>query len=667
MSFRSVLVANRGEIALRVMKTCADMGLETVAVFSDADAGSPHVDFADRAVRIGPAAAAESYLKIDAVIEAAQRAGADAIHPGYGFLAENAEFAEAVAAAGLVFIGPTPESIRLMGDKSTARNLMEERGVPVAPGYTGDDQSDERLVAEAKKIGYPVLVKAAAGGGGKGMSIVREEGDLTQALATARRLAASAFGNDSLLLESYIDDPRHIEVQIVGDTHGNVIHCFERECSIQRRFQKIIEEAPSVAVTTPLREKLCAAAVTAGEALGYVGAGTVEFIMAPDGAFYFLEVNTRLQVEHPVTEMITGLDLVELQLRAARGEPLPAQDTIHMSGHAVECRLYAEDASRDFLPATGTLISWEPPSGSHVRVDAGIRSGSIVGIDYDPMLAKIITFGGDRVVATDRMIRALIDLRAPGLTTNQAFLIDVLRHPTYRAGELSTHFIANHMADWSAAPTLEQLQRRILVAVVWSAVGRSNQRATLPGIRAGWRNNAGEKPADIWHDSESEQSFGVTYQRLAEDHFEVQLGEESWAAQVMSFSGGNAELALSRAGDALSVRESFFVYPDGSGGLYVADRDGMGHVYEADRFPSAEVDEIAGGCIAPMPGRVVSLTVEVGDSVSKGQTLVVLEAMKMEQAMTASVDGVVTAVNCAADDIVEAGTLLVEVTEPETE
>ena len=357
-SFRSVLVANRGEIALRVMKTCAAMGLETVAVYSDADAESPHVEFADRAVKSDPQPP-RLYLKVEAVIEAARVAGAEAIHPGYGFLAENAEFAEAVAAAGLTFIGPTPESIRLMGDKATARTLMDERGVPVAPGYSGDDQSDERLISAAEDIGFPVLVKAAAGGGGKGMSIVRSAEDLPEALATARRLAASAFGNATLLLEAYIDEPRHIEVQIVGDSHGRVIHCFERECSIQRRFQKIIEEAPSVAVTDALREKLCAAAVTAGEALGYLGAGTVEFIMAPDGAFYFLEVNTRLQVEHPVTELITGLDLVELQVRVARGEELPSQDTIQRFGHAVECRLYAEDA-RDFLTVTGQLLTGAP-------------------------------------------------------------------------------------------------------------------------------------------------------------------------------------------------------------------------------------------------------------------------------------------------------------------
>jgi propionyl-CoA carboxylase alpha chain len=665
MSFRSVLVANRGEIALRIMKTCVSMGLETVAVYSDADEDSPHVAFADRAVRIGPAAATDSYLKIDVVIEAARRAGADAIHPGYGFLAENAEFAEAVVAAGLIFIGPTSESIRLMGDKSTARTLMEERGVPVAPGYTGDDQSDERLITEAAKIGYPVLVKAAAGGGGKGMSIVRSADALQEAVATARRLAASAFGNDTLLLESYIDNPRHIEVQIVGDTQGSVIHCFERECSVQRRFQKIIEEAPSVAVTESLRTQLCAAAVTAGETLGYVGAGTVEFIMAPDGAFYFLEVNTRLQVEHPVTEMITGLDLVELQLRVARGEALPAQETIRREGHAVECRLYAEDASRDFLPATGQLISWEPPSGAHVRVDAGINSGSVIGIDYDPMLAKVITYGSDRHVATDRMIRALKDLRAPGLTTNQGFLIDVLEHKAYRAGDLSTHFIPNHMAGWSGSAPRELCVRRIVVAVVWSALIRGAQRTALQGVRPGWRNNAGEPPADLWHVTNTEETFDVRYTQESCGRFLVSVGEQSWAVKVLVQDGARVELCLSEDEGSVTLRESFRLYPDGQGGLYVADRDGMGHLAEAERFPRADQDDVAGGCIAPMPGRVVSVAVSLGDSVTKGQTLVVLEAMKMEQAMTASVHGTVTAVACAAGDIVDSGAVLIEVTEAE--
>ena len=408
---RKLLIANRGEIARRVMRTCRALGVRTVAVFSDADADAPHVAEADEAVRIGPPPSLESYLSIDRLLAAAAATGADAVHPGYGFLAENADFAERCAAAGLAFVGPPPDAIRRMGSKVGAREIMAAAGVPMVPGVSGAGLDDAALRAAAEGIGFPLLIKASAGGGGKGMRLVREPAALVESLAAARREAQRAFGDDTLLVERYFDAPRHIEVQIFGDAHGHVVHLFERECSIQRRFQKVIEEAPSPVVDAGLRDRLGAAAVAAGRAIGYVGAGTVEFIVDQRGEFYFLEVNTRLQVEHPVTEAITGLDLVELQLRVAEGAPLPAAlDTLAIAGHAIEARLYAEAPARDFLPATGRLVLWQPPALPGVRWDSGVEAGSEVSVHYDPLLAKVIAHGPTRAVAADRLAAALRDL-----------------------------------------------------------------------------------------------------------------------------------------------------------------------------------------------------------------------------------------------------------------
>ncbi|MCA9522050.1 MAG: ATP-grasp domain-containing protein, partial [Myxococcales bacterium] len=452
MRFDTVLIANRGEIARRIIRSCRQQGYRSVAVFSDADEGAAFVHEADEAVRIGPAPSRESYLSIERIIAAAKRVGAQAIHPGYGFLAENAEFAAACEEAGLIFVGPRSETIRTMGSKIESKKLMESYGVPVIPGYFGEDQSVERLLVEAARIEYPVLLKASAGGGGKGMRIVASDDELATAIPAARREALSAFGDDTLFLEKVVSPARHVELQILGDEEGHLVHVFERECSIQRRHQKIIEETPSVALDAELRAEMGAAAVRAGEAMGYCSAGTVEFLLGANRRFYFLEVNTRLQVEHPVTEMTTGLDLVELQLEIAQGHPLPfAQRDLRQRGHAIECRIYSENPANHFLPATGRLADWHLPTLDGLRVDSGVERGDEVSIHYDPLLAKVITWGKTRNEATRRMIRALDGASIQGVTTNRAFLIDILRHEAWERGELDTRFIERHYGaeGWS--------------------------------------------------------------------------------------------------------------------------------------------------------------------------------------------------------------------------
>ena len=651
MRFEKVLVANRGEIARRIMRTCRDYGLLTVAVFSDADAHAPHVAEADEAVRLGPAPAVDSYLKVEAIIAAAEATGAGAIHPGYGFLAENADFAAAVEAAGLVFVGPTPETIRAMGDKAAARTLMAGRGVPVAPGYAGEDQSVERFVAEAQAIGYPLLVKAAAGGGGKGMRIVRAPDELPAAVEEARRLAQSGFGDPTLILEKYIERPRHIEVQIVGDG-ARVIHCFERECSVQRRFQKIIEEAPSPAVDEAMRAELCAAALTAGEALGYRGAGTVEFIAAADGSFYFLEINTRLQVEHPVTERITGLDLVALQLDVALGGRVPPQETITRTGHAIECRIYAEDPANGFLPSTGDVVDWHAPELAGVRVDAGVERGSTVGIHYDPLLAKVIADGPDRDRATRRMIGALRRLSVMGPTTNRDFLLAVLRHPAWAAGDLSTHFIADHLADWAPSDSMARRHRRLAAAALSDALTRAAARPLMPAIRPGWTNNPGDLLPASWTVDGVEHM--LAYRALGDDRFEVTIDGHTRRVR-MALDGERARLTTP---DGVIRRLKVIAAGDRR---WVGDLDGASLCVEAPRFPEAATDEVAGGAVAPMPGKVVQVCVAAGDAVERGAALVILEAMKMEQTLTAPTAGTVRAVRAAAGDVVDAGAVLVEI------
>ena len=496
MTFRKVLVANRGEIAVRVARTCRAMGIPTVAVYSEADRGALHTRVADEAVEIGPAEASKSYLSFDALLAAAKRTGADAVHPGYGFLSQNGDFADAVAAAGLTFIGPPGPVHRRMGDKQGARRLMAANGVPVVPGYDGDDQSAKSLAAEAARIGFPVLIKPSRGGGGKGMRIVRIPADFEAALESARRESQGAFGGEAMVLEKFVEVSRHIEVQVLADTQGTTVHLMERECSVQRRHQKVVEETPSPALTPLLREGICAAGVAAAKAAGYVNAGTVEFLMAPDGAFYFLEMNTRLQVEHPVTEAVLGLDLVRLQIEVAAGKPLPfAQADVVPRGHALECRLYAEDPWRDHMPSPGRVLYLSAPEGPGIRFDGGIAAGSSVTTDYDPLLAKVVTWGATRAESIERMRDALARTAVLGLTTNLALLQAIVAHPAFAAGELHTGFLDAHLAE---LPRPACPPPRVLAAAVAAAARRASsssasgpRRAPDPWEQAGaWRLGA---------------------------------------------------------------------------------------------------------------------------------------------------------------------------------
>ena len=491
-SITKVLVANRGEIAIRVMRTCRECGLPTVAVFSDPDRTAPHVRLADEAYRIGPAAASESYLAIDKILEVARRSGADAVHPGYGFLSENADFAEACADAGLTFVGPPPEAIRAMGDKTAARTLMEAAGVPMAPGTTDAIDDAERAAAIAEDIGYPVLIKAAAGGGGKGMRIVREPSGFTSALRGAQSEAQSAFGDGRVFVEKYIDQPRHIEFQILADQHGNTVHLFERECSIQRRHQKVIEEAPSSVLTPAVRAEMGTAAVRAAEACGYTNAGTVEFLVDADLNYYFMEMNTRLQVEHPVTEWITGVDLVAEQLRVAAGAPLAfEQSDLAMHGHAIESRIYAEDPANNFLPDPGDLLRHAPPSGLGVRVDAGVEQGGTVLIHYDPMIAKLTTWGRDRDEAIRRMVRALDEYEVAGMETTIGFCRFAMEHEAFRSGQFSTHFVQDHFAPDALAPADDASDT---LAGMAATLVRARQGSEAPEVKAAAQNGHAASP-----------------------------------------------------------------------------------------------------------------------------------------------------------------------------
>jgi 3-methylcrotonyl-CoA carboxylase alpha subunit len=489
--FRKLLIANRGEIAVRVARTCRAMGLPTAAVYSEVDKGALHVREADEAWPIGPAEAARSYLDIGRIVDAAQQAGADAVHPGYGFLSQNGDFAEAVERAGLAFVGPPAAVHRRMGDKQAARRLMAEAGVPVVPGYDGDDQSDAALAAAALRVGWPVLIKPSRGGGGKGMRVVRAQAEFLSGLAASRREARAAFGDDRVVLERFVARPRHVEVQVLGDAQGALVHLFERECSLQRRHQKIVEETPSPALDPAGRARLCAAGVAAARAAGYVNAGTVEFLLAPGGEFYFLEMNTRLQVEHPVTEAVTGLDLVRLQIAVAAGEPLPfRQEDLSARGHALECRLYAEDPARDDLPSPGRVLHLAAPAGPGVRFDSGVEQGSEVTVHYDPLLAKLVTWGADRMEAVERMAAALRRTVVLGVTTNHALLRAVIDHRAFREGDLHTAFVDEHLAGarLQPCPPAEALAAAVAALHRARPAAEARRRAPDPWASLGpWR------------------------------------------------------------------------------------------------------------------------------------------------------------------------------------
>ncbi|MBW2257215.1 MAG: biotin/lipoyl-binding protein, partial [Deltaproteobacteria bacterium] len=662
---RTILIANRGEIARRVIRCCHSLGIEAVAVFSDADAGLPFVREADRAVRIGPPPADQCYLDMERILDAARRTGAEGVHPGYGFLAENAVFAEAVIAAGLTWIGPPPAALRAMGDKSAARRLAHEQGVSPVPGYDGADQNDATFAREAERIGFPVLVKAAAGGGGRGMRRVEQAAELPDALASARREAKSAFGDDTLLLERYLERPRHIEVQVMGDTHGNVLHLGERECSIQRRHQKIFEESPSPAVDDALRAALGQAAVKVARAAGYTNAGTVEFLLDPEGHFYFLEMNTRLQVEHPVTELVTGLDLVALQIRVAEGRPLPlTQDEVPLQGHAIEARLYAEDPNRDYLPSTGLLVRFDLPSGDGIRIDSGYRSGDTVGVYYDSMLAKVLAWGVDRDEASRRLLRAVDRSWVPGVVTNLPLLRQVLAHPAWTSGELDTGFLPRH--GLPALPPLN-LDRGAVAATTFGWWHRM-QRATWPGeVLPGWRMGGPAVAEDRWRCGNTEVL--VAWRTLGPDQLEVTVtvDEEAPATHQIRVLGSDGDAltveldgvvstwrsALRKAhpGDPTQIEDDDVVY------THFGDGESM--MALAPRFPPPlAADAPAGSCIAPTPGTVTALHVAEGQEVRKGERLATIEAMKMEHVLEAPEDGTVIAVLVEVGQAVDQGAVL---------
>ncbi len=656
--FSKVLSANRGEIACRVIRTAKSLGHRTVAVFSDADAGAPHVRQADEAVRIGPPPARDSYLDIDALLAAAKLAGADAVHPGYGFLSENAAFADACLRAGIVFVGPPAAAIDAMGNKARAKLLMQAAGIPCVPGYQGPDQSDDTLMTEGRRIGFPLMVKAAVGGGGRGMRLVTAADDFGNALSRARSEAANAFGSDDLLLERAITDARHIEFQIFADLHGNIIHLGERDCSIQRRHQKVIEETPSPSVSTELRTKMGEAAVAAARAIAYVSAGTIEFLLDPSGEFYFLEMNTRLQVEHPVTEAVTGLDLVAWQLRVAAGERLPLeQHEVRFSGHAIEARLYAEDPYKNFLPQSGTLVDWRPATGEGVRVDHGLVAGLVVSPFYDPLLAKVITHGATREEARRRLIVALEDTVALGPTTNRDFLVAMLRHPAFVAGEATTTFIDRYFAKPSDGMRRPKPDLRTLaLAAVLLFEARSNTPAnSRVGSRSWSSTGVAAWPLRL--------TLGDVHQQASVaavdgDRYVVALGNDMVEISIEDRRHG--AIRFTRRGLQQTAR---FALHDG---VLHLDLDGAVVAIRDTRFEAGGAGRRDGSSrlVAPMNGAIVSVLAKPGDPVIRGQRIVVLEAMKMQHEIGAERDGTIDKILVKPGDQVATRQILVEL-EPE--
>ena len=650
-----LLVANRGEIARRVFRTCRELGIGTVAVFSDADADAPFVREADAAVRLPGSAPSDTYLRGDLVVAAAVRASADAVHPGYGFLSEDASFARAVLDAGLTWVGPPPAAIEAMGSKLAAKRLMADAGVPCLPGVDATGLSEAALLAAAEDVGYPVLVKASAGGGGRGMRIVGAADGLVAAVASATREAESAFGDGTVFLERYVERPRHVEVQVMADAHGACVALFERDCSVQRRHQKVLEEAPSPAVDDALRARLCDAAVAAAKAVGYEGAGTVEFVLAPDGTPAFLEMNTRLQVEHPVTELVTGLDLVALQLRVAAGEPLPPEVLAPtMTGHAVEARLYAEDATRCFLPKTGTLARFEVPAGPGVRVDSGVESGSVVGMHYDPMLAKVVAHGATRHEASARLAAALAGARLHGVTTNRDLLVRVLRSRAWLSGDVDTSFLEQHdPAELGRSLADEEaVGLHAAAAALAAAAGRRAAAPVQPGLPSGWRNLPSALQRTAYEVGGRTVEVGYAHRR---DGTVVEV-DGAPLSDVRVWSATPTLVDLEVAG----VRRRYDVHAVG-GTAHVDSALGATSLVEVDRYPEPGSGLAAGALAAPMPGTVVRVDVEAGAAVTAGQVLVVLEAMKMEHAVRAAVDGTATEVRVAAGEQVDAGAVLVVV------
>jgi acetyl/propionyl-CoA carboxylase alpha subunit len=655
---RKLLIANRGEIARRIQRTCRAMGIATVAVHSEPDRAAPFVREADEAVPLGGAAPADSYLRVEAVVEAAGRAGADAVHPGYGFLAENAGFAAACRDAGLVFVGPAPEAIAAMGSKLEAKRLMERAGVPQLPSRElREGTQAHELARVAGTLGFPLLVKASAGGGGKGMRIVRRSADLAEAVAAARREALAAFGDATVFLERYLEGARHVEVQVVGDDGGRVIHLYERECSVQRRHQKIVEESPSPAVSAALREAICKAAVAAGEAIGYRSAGTVEFLLAPSGEFFFLEMNTRLQVEHPVTELVTGLDLVRLQLEVASGGSLPPQEEVPpQRGFAIEARLYAEDPENDFAPSTGTLHRFAVGAEPGLRVDSGVEDGSEVSVHYDPMLAKVIVWAETRAEAAARLASALERARLHGPRTNRDLLVRILRHPEFLEGRADTHFLERHRPEDLGAPLCGGEGERIhaLAAALALQAARRSRAHVLAALPSGWRNVPSQEQEQALEGRAGR--LEVRY-RFARRGLRASVNGEP-AADLRLHACSEGEVDLEVAG----VRRRCAVHAVGAR-VFVDSALGASDFRSVPRFAEPEAELAAGSLVAPMPGIVRQVLVAVGDFVARGDALLVLEAMKMETPIRAPHAGIVTEVRASVGQQVEAGALLAVIEE----
>jgi acetyl-CoA carboxylase biotin carboxylase subunit len=640
---RSILIANRGEIACRIVRSCQRLGIRTVAVYSEADVGAKHVQLADTAVLIGPPPAPDSYLNQNAILDAAHQTGVDAIHPGYGFLAENAEFARACAQVGVIFIGPNPAAMALMGNKRAAKELVAQAGVPVLPGYGGVDQSDGRFLTEAAQIGLPIMVKAAAGGGGKGMRLVFEREELPDALAACRREAQQSFGSDELLLEKIVFQPRHVEFQLFGDQQGNLIHLGERDCSIQRRQQKVIEESPSPALTPQLRTRMGETAVAAARAVNYDNAGTVEFLLDANGDFYFLEMNTRLQVEHLVTEMVTGVDLVAWQIQVAAGEPLPLkQDEISLTGHAIEARLYAENPANDFLPVTGPVLLWHAPTGDGVRVDDGIQTGEEVSIHYDPMLAKIIAHGPDRKTAVQRLVRALRTAVLLGFTHNLPYLQAIVQQPDFEAGQYSTHFLADNLADW------QPLAGDRTLALIGATLAQFYSWPQHPQNSGYWRNNPNGPSRSQFVVGAETATLLLEPVRFQENRFDITYGDGHCFVTCAPQAGPEWRLEV-------NGRTHHIIIVQDEADFWVQTENGVMCATALPRFPrKTAVSATTGSLRSPMPGSVLAVLVQIGQTVAAGEPLLKLEAMKMEHTIRAPAAGQVAEIYFAAGAAVPA-------------
>jgi 3-methylcrotonyl-CoA carboxylase alpha subunit len=655
--FRTLLIANRGEIAVRVIRTAKAMGLRTVAVYSEADRDAMHVALADEAVLLGPARARDSYLNIERVIEAARKSGAEAVHPGYGFLSESAEFAQACLDAGLVFVGPTAAMIRVMGSKSGSKLLMEQAGVPLVPGYHGEAQDEATLAAAASKIGFPILVKASAGGGGRGMRIVRSASELAPAVVSAKREAKAAFGDDRMLIEKFVENPRHIEVQIIGDSHGNLLSLFERECTLQRRHQKVIEEAPSPTLDAVQREAVCAAARKAAAAVDYVGAGTIEFVSNGKDVF-FIEMNTRLQVEHPVTELITGIDLVEWQLRVAFGEKLPlTQDQITFKGHAIEARVYAENPRKNFMPSVGKIRTWHTPDPSNgLRIDAGYREGDAVSPHYDAMLAKVIAWAPTRDAAIDRLNRGLEESDVRGVVTNIPFLSALVTHPDVRANAIDTGFIERELKTLTPVPPApHDLELAAAVAAILGQEAKAARAETpSPWHAAGWMPvGRRQRIFSFRHGGHgTEQQMTLNY---GGGPATLSIGDREIAFAAMPGAGGGIDLTLhGMKSHVVAVLEGHEIY--------LRTRNGRFDLHWVDPFGGDDEEQVGEDkIVAPLPGTVVALLAEEGAHLEKGAPILTLEVMKMEQTLRAPFAGVLKVIKCKVGDIVGEGVELAEI------